>query len=100
MFSLSPLELSHGCPFSRHLFLIVEVLQMLLLDAFLKGSWIVLVGWLLLRRFTTVPFVDNGAHHGSLEAQSLRNGFVTLSRLIDVCDFVCHLFLGFLIQHV
>ncbi len=40
-------------------------------------------------------FVDNGSHRGSLESQSLRNGFVTLSRLIDVNDFVSHLFLTF-----
>ncbi len=30
------------------------------------------------------PFVDNGSDHGSLEYQSLRNGFITLSRLIHV----------------
>ncbi len=28
------------------------------------------------------PFVDNGSERGSLESQSLRNGFITLSRLI------------------
>ena len=41
------------------------------------------------------PFVDNGSHCGSLESQSLRNGFVTFSRLIDVNDFVSHPFLNF-----
>ena len=41
------------------------------------------------------PFVYNGSHCGSLESQSLRNGFVTLSRLIDVNDFVSHLFFNF-----
>ncbi len=41
------------------------------------------------------PFVDNGSDHGSVEAQSLRNGFITLSRLIHVNDFVSHLFLYF-----
>lgn len=34
------------------------------------------------------PFLDNGSHYGSLVFQSLRNGFVTLSRLIDVHDLV------------
>lgn len=38
------------------------------------------------------PFVDNGSHRGSLESQSLRNGFVTLSTLIDVSDFISHPF--------
>ncbi len=41
------------------------------------------------------PFVDNGSGHGLLESQSLRNGFVTLSRLIHVNYFVSHLFLNF-----
>ena len=41
------------------------------------------------------PFVDNGSHRGSLKSQSLRNGFVTLSRLIHVKFFVCHLFFNF-----
>ncbi len=41
------------------------------------------------------PFVDNGSDHGSLESQSLRNGFITLSRLIDVNYYVSHLFLNF-----
>ncbi len=40
-------------------------------------------------------FVDNGSDHGSLESQSLRNGFITLSRLIHVNYFVSHLFLNF-----
>ncbi len=30
------------------------------------------------------PFVDNGSDRGSLESQSLRNGFITLSRLMHV----------------
>lgn len=33
-------------------------------------------------------FADNDSHNGSLESQSLRNCFVTLSRLIDINDFV------------
>ncbi len=41
------------------------------------------------------PFVDNGSDHGSLESQSLRNGFITLSRLIHVNFFFSHLFLNF-----
>ncbi len=41
------------------------------------------------------PFVDNGSDHGLLESQSLRNGFITLSRLIHVNYFVSHLFLNF-----
>ncbi len=34
------------------------------------------------------PFVDNCSDRGSLESQSLRNGFITLSRLIHVNYFV------------
>ena len=41
------------------------------------------------------PFVDNVGHGGSLESHSLRNGFVTFLRLIDIDDFVSHLFLNF-----
>ncbi len=41
------------------------------------------------------PLVDNGSDRGSLESQSLRNGFITLSRLIHVNYFVSHLFLDF-----
>ncbi len=41
------------------------------------------------------PFVDNGSDCGSLEFQNLRNGFITLSRLIHVNYFVSHLFLNF-----
>ncbi len=41
------------------------------------------------------PFVDNGSDRGSLESQSLRNGFITLSRTIHVNYFVFHLFLNF-----
>ncbi len=41
------------------------------------------------------PFVDNGSDCGSLEYQSLRNGFITLSRLIHVNYFASHLFLNF-----
>ncbi len=37
------------------------------------------------------PFVDNGSDCGSLESQSLRNGFITLSRLIHANYFVSHL---------
>ncbi len=40
-------------------------------------------------------FVDNGSDLGSLESQSLRNGFITLSRLIHVNYLVSHLFLNF-----
>ncbi len=40
-------------------------------------------------------FVDNGSDRGPLESQSLRNGFITLSRLIYVDYFVSHLFLNF-----
>ena len=45
--------------------------------------------------FVFSPFVDNGSHWCSLESQSPRNGFLALSRLIDVNDFVSHLFLNF-----
>ncbi len=41
------------------------------------------------------PFVDNGSDRGSLESQSLRNGFITLFILIHVNYFVSHLFLNF-----
>ncbi len=41
------------------------------------------------------PFVDNGSDCGLLESQSLRNGFITLSRLIHVNNLVSHLFLNF-----
>ncbi len=41
------------------------------------------------------PFVGNGSDSGFLESQSLRNGFITLSRLIHVNYFVYHLFLNF-----
>ncbi len=40
------------------------------------------------------PFVDNGSDRGSLESQSLRNGFITLSRLTRQL-FFSHLFLNF-----
>ena len=51
----------------------------------------------VLGRFTMFsPFVDNGSHCGPLEPQSLRNGFVTFSRLIDVDYFVSRLFLNFI----
>ncbi len=40
-------------------------------------------------------FVDNGSDRGPLESQSLRNGFITISRLIHVNYFVSHLFLNF-----
>ncbi len=38
------------------------------------------------------PFVDNGSDCGSLESQSLINGFITLSRLIHFNYFVFNLF--------
>ncbi len=41
------------------------------------------------------PFVDNGSERGLLESQSLRNGLITLSRLIHVNYFVSHLFLNY-----
>ncbi len=41
------------------------------------------------------PFVDNGSDCGLLESQNLINGFITLSRLIHVNNFVSHLFLDF-----
>ncbi len=41
------------------------------------------------------PFVDNGSDRGSLESQSLKNGFITLSRLMQVNYFISHLFLNF-----
>ncbi len=44
-------------------------------------------------------FVDNSSDHGSLESQSLGNGFMTLSRLIHVNYFVSHLLLNFFRSH-
>lgn len=41
------------------------------------------------------PFLDNGSECGSLESQSLRNGFVTIPRLTDVNGFGSQLFLTF-----
>ncbi len=41
------------------------------------------------------PFVDNGSDCGFLESQSLKNGFITLSRLMHVNYFISHLFLNF-----
>lgn len=40
------------------------------------------------------PFVDNDPYCGSLKSQSLRSGFVTFYRQIDVIDFVSQLFLS------
>ncbi len=60
---------------------------------------VILVDQPLLGRFTNhhcskfSPFVDD-SDHGSLESQSLRNGFITLSSLISQL-FVSHLFLNF-----
>ncbi len=59
---------------------------------------VILIGLPLLGRFTIVlcfQFVDNGSDRDSLESQSLRNGFITLSRLIQVKYLVFHLFLNF-----
>ncbi len=41
------------------------------------------------------PFVDNGSDRGSLEFQSLRNAFISLSRLMHVNYVVSHVFLNF-----
>ncbi len=106
-------------PFLPSLFLIVESWTLTLIEAseacrsldvvlgsFMTSSMsrrcahgVILVGRPLLGRFTTVPsffsIVDNGSVRGSLESQSLRNGFITLSRLIHVNYFVSHLFLNF-----
>ncbi len=114
------LELSHGCRFLPSLFLIVESWTLTLneaseacssLDVVLGSfmtSWmschcalgVILVGQPLTpgkvhHCSTFSPFVDNGSDHGSLESQSLRNSFITLSRLINVNYFVAHRFLNF-----
>lgn len=47
-----------------------------------------LVDWPLLGHFNTVLSLWSG----SLESESLRNGFVDLSRLIDISDFVLRCF--------
>ncbi len=46
-------------------------------------------------QFKFSPFVDNGSDRGLLEYQSLKNGFITLSRLMHVNYFVSHLLLNF-----
>ncbi len=61
---------------------------------------VILVGRPLLGRFSDhwskfSSFVDNSSDLGLLESQSLRNGFITLSRQIHVNYFVSHLFLNF-----
>lgn len=51
-----------------------------------------LVGRPLLGR--CFKFEDNGAHCDSLDSQSLRIGFITLSRLTNVNNFASHMFLS------
>ncbi len=59
---------------------------------------VILVGQPLLGRFTTVTSFLHlwimALTVGSLESQSLRNGFINLSRLIHVNCFVSHLLLN------
>lgn len=43
-------------------------------------------------------YVDNDSQCGSLESQSLRDGYITFSRLMGVRDLVSHLFLDFFIS--
>lgn len=40
------------------------------------------------------PFVNNNSHFGLLKSQSVRNDLIIHSRLIDVNDFVSHMFLN------
>lgn len=82
-------------------------LQMLFCDStihLLMSFWI---HCLLLRRFFTIScfflFVDNGSDCDSLESKCLINGFVaffklgaTSLKMLDVGDFISHLFLNFL----
>ncbi len=68
-------------------------------------GWVMLCSWGHFGRSSTPgtvhcwskfpPFVYNGSDRGSLESQSLRNGFITLSRLIHLNSLVSHLFLNF-----
>ncbi len=41
------------------------------------------------------PFVDNGSDCGFWSPKALKNGFITLSRLMHVNYFISHLFLNF-----
>lgn len=56
---------------------------------------VILVGQPILWSLITVPsflylwVLGPTSHRGSLESQSLRNGFVSLSRMIDVNEFLC-----------
>ncbi len=98
-------------PFLPSLFLIVESWTLTLIEASeasssldvvlgsFMTSWmshrcslgVILVGrpsWKGSTLFQSSPFMDNGSDRGSLESQSLRNGFITLSRLIHVNYFV------------
>lgn len=61
------------------------VISMMILLDVVDGHRIFLVGWSLCSKFF-FPFVDNDSPCGSLELQSLTNGFVTLFRLMDVND--------------
>lgn len=61
------------------------VISMMILLDVVDGHGIILVGWSLCSKFF-FPFVDNDSPCGSLELQSLTNGFVTLFRLMDVND--------------
>lgn len=61
------------------------VISMMILLDVVDGHGIFLVGWSLCSKFF-FPFVDNDSPCGSLELQSLTNGFVTLFRLMDVND--------------
>lgn len=44
--------------------------------------------------FTFSAFKDNGSECGSFESQFIGNSFVTLSSLINVNDFLPHVFLN------
>ncbi len=110
------LEFSHGCRFSPSLFLIVELWTQTLIEAseacsssylFLGSfmtSWmsrhcalgVILVGRLLMGRFTTFPnFLHLWIMALTVVRWSPRNGVITLSRLIHVTILVCRLFLNF-----
>ncbi len=102
------LDLSHGCCFCSVSFLLLNHEHILIEASEACSSLDVVLGSFSfgvnfgkmtapgkVPRSKFSPCVDNVSDRGSLESQSLRNVFLTLSRLIHVNYFVSHLFLKF-----
>ncbi len=102
------LDLSHGCCFCPVSFLLLNHEHILIEASEACSSLDVVLGYFSfgvnsgkmtapgkVPRSKFSPCVDNVSDRGSLESQSLRNVFLTLSRLIHVNYFVSHLFLKF-----